>query len=139
MSALPITRERDRPRAHLREPAAPPLDPTPLLGWWVNFETASRGVRELHVTRSGKGLLVRITGAGPDTPIDWGEAPAEPFSDGVDLRAAVAFSAHYDFGYLRTLVAAYLNKRLLVVDTYNTFHDGSGRSGYFARDHFYIP
>ena len=27
---------------------------------------------------------------------------------------------------------------LLVVDAYSTFHDDSGRSSYFARDHFYL-
>jgi hypothetical protein len=45
----------------------------------------------------------------------------------------------YDFGAARVTLACYLNKRLLVVDAYTTFHDGSGRSPYFARDHFYIP
>ena len=36
-------------------------------------------------------------------------------------------------------LACYLNKRLLVVDAYTRFADGSGRAAYFARDHFYIP
>jgi hypothetical protein len=37
------------------------------------------------------------------------------------------------------MLACYLNKRLLVVDAYTVFQDGSGRSPYFQRDHFYIP
>jgi len=38
---------------------------------------------------------------------------------------------------METVLAAYLNKRILVVDCYNTFKDGSGRCNYFFRDHFY--
>jgi hypothetical protein len=139
MSALPVTRDRDRPRAPSLGAAVPLIDPSLLLGRWVNFDKPSRGVRELVLAQSKEGLTVRIFGVSPGAPIDWGESPAAPFTDGVDLQAAVGFSAHYDFGYLRTLVAAYLNKRLLVVDTYNTFHDDTGRSSYFSRDHFYIP
>ncbi|HEX7677894.1 MAG TPA: hypothetical protein VF713_07205, partial [Thermoanaerobaculia bacterium] len=76
-----------------------------------------------------------ITGV-PD--IDWGETTAHPFALTVAGGEAVAFKANYDFGFLRVAILAYLNKRLLVVDAYSTFHDESGRSSYFVRDHFYL-
>jgi hypothetical protein len=65
--------------------------------------------------------------------------PGAPFSDGVVLHAGIAFTAAYEFPGMSVTLACYLNKRLLVVDAYTRFQDGTGRAGYFARDHFYIP
>jgi hypothetical protein len=127
-----ISRRRDLPEAGLRPLA--PVDLAPLLGIWVNFDLKSRGIARLELEERQGGLTVRVFGAAY-----WGEVPAFPFTDGVGLHAAVAFNAFYDFGGVRVTLACYLNKRLLVVDAYTTFHDGSGRSPYFARDHFYIP
>jgi len=119
------------------------IDPAPLVGTWVNFDTASRGLARVVVSGDGAGgsgnLRVRAFGAGSPAPVDWGEVAGEPFADGVTLQAAVGFTAVYGFGGMRVMLASYLNKRLLVVDAYTRFHDGSGRAGYFARDHFYIP
>jgi hypothetical protein len=53
------------------------------------------------------------------------------------LREGAAFKARYDFGFMETFLAAYLNKRILVLDSYNTFRDHSRRSNYFERDHFH--
>ncbi|HVT18096.1 MAG TPA: hypothetical protein VHQ90_18220 [Thermoanaerobaculia bacterium] len=119
--------------------AAPRVEPAPLVGTWVSFDGATGGIVRVVVAARGGGLAVRAFGAGPPAPRDWGEVPGVPFAGGVDGTAAVAFTASYDFGFLGTLLAAYLNRRLLVVDSYNVFRDGSGRSSYFARDHFYQP
>ena len=118
----------------------PALDLSSLAGTWVNFDAASRGIARLVIGGDGAGgMTVRTFGAGLGEPRDWGEVPGHPFSDGVELTAGVAFTAFYDFGSRTVTLACYLNKRLLVVDAYTRFQDGSGRSGYFARDHFYIP
>ena len=76
-------------------------------------------------------------GAGESSEIDWGTVQGQAFAASVDGVEGVAFRAFYDFGFLRTVIAAYLNKRILVVDTYNTFRDDSVRANYFFRDHFY--
>ena len=76
-------------------------------------------------------------GAGESSEIDWGTVQGQAFAASVDGVEGVAFRAFYDFGFLETLVAAYLNKRILVVDTYNTFKDNPERANYFSRDHFY--
>jgi len=135
---LQISRTRD-----LIEEAGPrpirPVDLSPLTGTWVNFDTASTGIHHLEIADRNDRLIVRIWGTGRPDPHDWGEAVAEPFTDGVGLHAAVAFRAVYDLGFARVMIACYLNKRLLVVDAYTVFQDGSGRSPYFQRDHFYIP
>ena len=112
-----------------------PIDPSPLLGEWLNYDVGSRNIASLTVTQRGDDVILRITGV-PD--FDWGEMTVSPFALTVAGGEAVAFKAAYDFDFLRVAVLAYLNKRLLVVDAYCTFHDGSGRSSYFARDHFYL-
>ena len=137
MEPLRAARRRDLPEPGPRSLA--PVDLAPLLGTWVNFDKASRGISRLELSERAGKLAVRVFGAGLPEPGDWGEVLAFPFTDGVGLHAAVAFNALYDFGAARVTLACYLNKRLLVVDAYTTFQDGSGRSPYFARDHFYIP
>jgi hypothetical protein len=135
MEPLRISRRRDVPEAGPRPLA--PVDLAPLVGTWVNFDFKSRGIARLELAEKADGLTVRIFG-----DAYWGEVPAFPFTDGVGLHEAVAFNACYDFGGfggMKVTLACYLNKRLLVVDAYTTFNDGSGRSPYFARDHFYIP
>jgi hypothetical protein len=147
MAPLQTSRARDLPPAGVPF-QGPDVDPSPLLGTWVSFDAASRGLVRVVVAgdRDGNrdgdgsgGMTVRAFGAGFPEPLDWGEVPGQPFTDGVELSAAVAFTAHYDFGSHAVTLACYLNKRLLVVDAYTRFQDASGRSGYFARDHFYIP
>jgi hypothetical protein len=120
-----ISRLSDRPPDH-----ASPIDPEPLLGEWINYDLTSRNIASLTITRHGDGIVLRIT--------DWGEATASPFALTNAGGEAAAFRAFYDFGFAKIAILAYLNKRLLVVDAYTTFHDDSGRSSYFARDHFYL-
>lgn len=113
------------------------LDPAPLLGEWTSTNEATRGIVKLVVASRESNLTVRVYGAGVPSPRDWGEAEGQAFSLGVSSGEAAAFKAFYDFGFMETFLAAYLNKRILVVDAYNIFKDGSGRAQYFLRDHFY--
>jgi hypothetical protein len=125
-----IARLSDRPSGTVA-----PIDPAPLLGEWINYDTSSRNIAAVTIAQRGNGVILRITGA-PD--VDWGEVALEPFSLTTSGGEAAAFRAAYDFGFARVAILAYLNKRLLVVDAYTIFRDGSGRSNYFARDHFYL-
>lgn len=137
MQPLQISRTRDILDAGPRP--VHPADLSQLTGTWVNFDTASTGIHHLEMADRDGRLILRTWGTGAPGPHDWGEIVAEPFTDGVALHAAVAFRAVYDQGFARVMIASYLNKRLLVVDAYTVFQDGSGRSPYFQRDHFYIP
>jgi hypothetical protein len=141
MQPLRASRNRDLAGAGERpEPRA--IDPAPLVGTWVNFDRASRGMARLVISANDGGMTVHAFGAGSPDPVDWGEVSGAPFADGVGLDAGVAFTAAYEFPGISVTLACYLNKRLLVVDAYTRFDprdDGGGRAGYFARDHFYIP
>ena len=124
-----IARLSDRPSG-----TAAPIDPETLLGDWNNYDTSSRNIAALTIARRDDAVILRITGA-PD--VDWGETIIEPFSLTTAGGEAAAFRAAYDFDFAKIAILAYLNKRLLVVDAYTNFHDGSRRSNYFARDHFW--
>jgi hypothetical protein len=139
MQPLRISRARDRLEGAGPRPAVPVVDLSPLTGAWVNFDAGSTGILRLEIGDRDGGLGVRVWGTGSPSPSDWGEAVGDAFTDGVGLCSAVAFRAGYDLGFARVLLACYLNKRLLVVDAYTLFQDGSGRSPYFQRDHFYQP
>ena len=121
------------------EPGAGVVDPTPLVGTWHSTDKATRGIVKLILTEREGALIVRAYGACEPEPCDWGEARGEVFAAGVSDYQAVGFKSFYDFGFMETFLAAYLNKRLLVLDSYNVFKDGSGRSQYFFRDHLYQP
>jgi hypothetical protein len=83
-------------------------------------------------------LSIRIFSANGPAPREWGDSNVETvYSTGVHSRAAMAFVATYDFGFMETRLEANLSLGLLVIATFNTFRDGSGRSNYFAREFFY--
>lgn len=114
------------------------IDPTPLLGEWVNTNSATRGIEKVVISRAGDGVFVRVFGAWSSSPRDWGEARADVlYSTGIQSADVMAFSAEYDFGFLKTRLEANLSLGLLVVANLNTFQDGSGRSNYFSREFFY--
>lgn len=132
---LNVSRIRDYPRGN----PMLDIDPRPLVGTWVNYDQYSTGIRRIEIGERERMVTLRAFGAGEPEPIDWGETLASAFSDGVASREAVGFATRYDFGFLAVQLAAYLNKRLLVVDAYSVFTDSSGRANYFQRDHLYIP
>lgn len=137
MQPLRISRTRDHLDGARQPAAAPAVDLSPLTGAWVNFDAGATGILRLEIADRGGRLAVQTFGACLPAPCDWGEVAGEPFTDGVAEHAAVGFRAVYELGFARVMLASYLNKRLLVVDAYTVFLDGSGRSSYFLRDHFY--
>lgn len=114
-----------------------PLDPALLVGTWYATDHQATGVIRLELRQHDGALRVRALGAAPAEPIDWGEVEAVFYGASVTATDAMAFSAMYDFGFLVTILAAYAKQGILVLDTYNTFTDASGRSNYFSREFFH--
>jgi hypothetical protein len=119
--------------------AAPagPVDVAPVLGTWWNTDKATEGVVRLELREHGGALRVHAFGAGEPGPYDWGEIAGTIYAANAGSRAGMAFSAVYDFGFAETILAAYTKSGILVLDTFNTFKDGSGRSHYFTREFFH--
>jgi len=136
MTTLRHLRAEDR----LPEEAKPPggvLDTEELTGRWLATDHQAAGVVRLELSRRDGALFVRAFGANGAQPYDWGEIEAMPYGSSVVATEAMAFSAIYDFGFLVTILAAYAKQGILVLDTFNTFTDSSGRSNYFSREFFH--
>jgi hypothetical protein len=119
---------------------APPgghVDPAPMLGTWFATDKQASGVVKLELAERAGAFVVRAFGAGSPDPLDWGEVPAIAYAKSVVSDEGMAVSAAYDFGFLESLLAAYTKGGILVLDTFNTFKDGSGRSAYFSREFFH--
>ena len=125
----------------MESPMAGPVtvDATPIVGHWINTNLSTPGIARATVSsRDDGGLAIRVSSASGPAPREWGDADVEVvYSNGVASQAAMAFVATYDFGYLETRVEANLSLGMLVVATFNTFRDGSGRFNFFAREFFY--
>jgi hypothetical protein len=119
--------------------SAPPgeIDVAPLLGTWWATDKATDSVVKLELADRAGSFVVHAFGACTPAPCDWGERPAVPYAATVGSRDAMAFSAVYDFGFMETLLAAYMKGGILVLDTFNSFKDGSGRVSYFTREFFH--
>ena len=106
-----------------------------LTGLWKNTKRATRVIRELTLTKNGDAYELNAFGAG--APRDWGKVVVIPHAGGVDAHDPAGFLAVYDFDFMQMFLAANMNKGLLIIASYNTFRDGSGRSNYFSREFFY--
>jgi hypothetical protein len=113
------------------------LDLAPLVGLWVSTNKNTPGIARIRVSAEGGQLRLRAFGAASSSLCDWGEVPAAAFAINPASKQAVGFRAHYDFGLSRAMLAAYLNKRILVVDSYKDLRAENGHARCFWRDHFY--
>ncbi|MEW6209840.1 MAG: hypothetical protein AB1631_15860 [Acidobacteriota bacterium] len=113
------------------------VDSSPLVGTWINTDKATGGIAKLILSKKGDSFFVQAFGACAPSPRDWGKVEGEVFSSAVDSREGMAFTARFDFGFMETSLAVYLKSGILVLDSFNTFKDGSSRSNYFSREFYY--
>jgi hypothetical protein len=114
-----------------------PLTLPSLVGTWVNLNQTTKDIVKIVLTNNGGALGVHAYGACVPTPCDWGQVTGQAYSASVGGGAAVAFTANYQFGFKRTILTGHLHGEQLVVDDFNVFEDGSGRSAYFTEGNFY--
>ena len=130
-----ITRGTDRPAG-----APPPrIDPAPVAGRFRSCDPSTLGFAEITVLPRDRHLEMTLIAAGGPAA-DPGQVMSirgAAFADGEHGGPAGGFLAECESSFQRLVLAAYLNKGLLAIDTFTTFLDGSGRSAYRARDHFY--
>ena len=110
--------------------------PKALVGTWVNCDKATRGIVKVKIGNRRGTLVVNVFGACHPTPCDWKTVKGLAYAENVSSNKAVAFSAVYKFGFKKTIVTGHLCSGCLIVETFNHFTDGSGRSDYYSRDCF---
>lgn len=126
----------------LPEGVAPPggrVDHAPLLGTWYATDKEATGIVKIILSDRSGAFVAHAFGAGHDgaESLDLGEVEAVAYAANVASSQAMALSATYDFGFAETLLAAYYKGGILVLDTFSTFKDESGRSPYFTREFFH--
>lgn len=122
----------------LSDPATRTLTAENLLGRWMNTNAETRGLAELRIEQGDGRLVVSGLGVGAD-PIEWPRTTATSLANLEEEagQRAVALSATFDFGFMKAETQIRVNKGVLVVVLFNTFHDDSGRSNYVTREFYY--
>ena len=137
MTALRYTRAEDQLEGKVAQQVNAGVNPSPLVGTWLNTDKATPGIVKLVLLNQEGALIVHAFGSCSPTPCDWGEVEAAVYSSGVSSQEGMAFTASYEFGFMATILAVYLKSGILVLDSFNTFKDDSGRCNYFSREFFY--
>ncbi|MFB7497676.1 hypothetical protein ACFC09_23845 [Streptomyces sp. NPDC056161] len=124
------------------------VDPSPLAGRWVNFDTAALGLDLVEAVADGDRLLLRITERGdprpapdapgpPAAPVSGATLPAVPLADDVDTAEAVAFLAEGRLGDRRVVLVGYVNRGLLTIDVHTVHPTAARTPNVMYRAHFY--
>jgi len=114
-------------------------NPASLSGRWLNTNRDTRGISECVVAQDGEGITVSITAVGDNEPVPWPIARATVLANLEEEagQRTVALLAKFDLGYMVADTHVRVNKGVLVIVLYVTFHDDSGRSNYLNREFFY--
>ncbi|WP_089933473.1 hypothetical protein [Candidatus Entotheonella palauensis] len=139
MAVLQYSRAEDQAVIDVVSDTPDALDPTSLLGTWMNTNGASGGMAKVILTLKDGALTVRVIGADEPEPHDWGEITAAVYAKSVDSKDGMAFSATYDFGFMATHLQVNVKQGVLVIASFTRFKDDSGRANYFVREFFYQP
>jgi hypothetical protein len=111
-------------------------DLSPLLGTWINTNPNTDYISKLIVSSRSDRIFVHVYGSHTPTVIDWGEVEATPYMTSGTVEA-VGFNARYDFGEIETLLASNQKLGILVIQSYTSFKDASGRMNHFSREFFH--
>jgi hypothetical protein len=122
-------------RADAKSMVGAKVDVGPLIGTWFNAKQGTDHIATLVVTERDGALIVRLYGSSTEL-VDWGAAEAVPhvFTGTTEVAG---FHARYAFGGTRIEIAANVKMGILVIQTYTSFHDDSGRLSQFSREFFY--
>jgi hypothetical protein len=132
MNQVALEQTQVRATAH---PAG--FDMSLLAGNWINTNASPSFMRSLQLEPSGNQLIMRVTGAEPGLPEDWGASEVEPFAENTASLQAMAFTASFDLGAVESLLQGYVVKGVLVIVSFTQVKDGRSRSSSFGKEFFY--
>ncbi len=113
------------------------LDSVELTGNWVNTNASPSLMRRVQLEPGQNQLVMRVAGAEPGLPEDWGETEAQLFAENTASGLAMAFSASFDLGGIESLLQGYVVKGVLVIVSFTRVKDGRDRSSSFGKEFFY--
>ena len=137
MKALKFAKIEDRVESlATQQESSLQLDALP--GIWLNTDGDTRGILKVVISSKGPTLKIRVFGAAEPSPCDWGEVDAEyVYANHISSQNAAGFSAWYRLDHAEINLQANWNQGLLVLASFTSFKDGSGRSNYFSREFFH--
>jgi hypothetical protein len=111
-------------------------NPASVLGRWLNTNHDTRGITECVVAQDSNGITVSITAA---DAVHWPKAGTTMLANLEEEagQRTIALLANFDLGFATAETHVRVNKGVLVIVLYVTFHDDSGRSNYLNREFFY--
>jgi hypothetical protein len=112
-------------------------NPASILGRWLNTNRESHGIAECVLSQENDAITVRITGVGEKE--SWPLAKTTVLAN-VEEEAGqrtVALLQTFDLGFMTAETHVRVNRGVLVLVLFITFHDNSGRSNYLNREFFY--
>ena len=123
----------------LTDPATRKLSADKLIGRWVNTDPDTRGIASIVIERDGEHFSLGVWGVGADGLIDWPTTKATALANLEEEagQRAVALAADFDLPFMRAETYLRVNKGVLVIVLFVTFHDDSARSNYLNREFFY--
>jgi hypothetical protein len=124
-------------RLNKKAEAAGSIVAEPLLGTWLNTNTATGGIVKTVLAAKENGIVLRVFAAGSEQVVDWGETAASIFAADALATEAMAFSAFYDFGFMETQLQGHVRQGVLIIAKFDRFKDDSGRSNYLSKEFFY--
>lgn len=120
------------------ETQAAEIDPSALVGMWVNSNRDTNSIARIKITDANGKLQLQVFAMGPEGVIDWGVADAQVFASGPASHNGAGFTCRYDFGFAEARMQAMIMKGLLVLAQFHLFKDDSGRADYFLREYFAV-
>ena len=125
----------------LTDPAIRTLKADKLTGRWLNTNPDTQGIVECVINQDGELFRIDVTGAGPDGLIYWPTCRTEPLANLEEEagQRTFALSATFEFSFMKAETYIRVNKGVLVIVLFASFHDGSKRSDYVNREFFYRP
>ena len=111
-------------------------DPSPLLGSWANTNLETDYISRITIREIDSAIVIHAYGASSTEPIDWGEVEATHYVGG-STKECAGFYARYEFDSVETHLAANQKLGILVIQSYTSFRDGSGRLSHYTREFFH--
>ena len=112
-------------------------NPASVLGRWLNTNRESRGIAECVLSQGKDGITVRITEVGQKEPWPIAQTTMLVNLEEEAGQRTIALLANFILGFMTAETHIRVNKGVLVIVLFITFHDDSGRSNYVTREFFY--
>ncbi len=111
-------------------------DADELLGTWNNVNPKTGQIARILISYEGDDLLLHAYGKMEAGEKDWGSSLCEVFSSNVGSPYVEGFMCQFDFPFMNIRIAGNMKYGVMVIQSYNSFTDGSKRKNYFSREFF---